>query len=451
MDKVVFSVYLGNPDNDNGTTLDLPAKPWELLDALERLRLREGQEPYWQVEDLGRYDFLESHLDKCDLYQFNALAEQLSTFNEADAIAFEGLVQMESDKLHQENGGELTIQRMLDLAYSVDCCHVVPEVRDDTALGKFYAENDFLPELEKVPDKVLELLDYAKIGRTMRQGEQSVITPHGYVERHSELKQAPADLCRPPRKPAYMMRFLCSNEHQTMSLNLPASQAELNAVLMRLDLDSWQEVYLECEDNMMYCVREKPVSVITELKYMQNSREEFETMLRALKDKDFAGKDLAEELELTQISFPPAQAEEISAMLMQRAIPPDAQRAAMFFLLHNLSYNGLGTEFAALDRDWDRFEHQIIRCARILQHIPMENRSYRTISGNPFCRAATGSSPAPVRTQASGTDHRSAKDPAPSVQRQTQRGSGIAGAVPAEQPCSSAGTDQATATDSQPW
>ena len=133
--------------------------------------------------------------------------------------------------------------------------------------------------------------------------------------------------------------------------------------------------------NMMYCVREKPVSVITELKYMQNSREEFETMLRALKDKDFAGKNLAEELELTQISFPPAQAEEISAMLMQRAIPPDAQRAAMFFLLHNLSYNGLGTEFAALDRDWDRFEHQITRCARILQHIPMENRSYKDILG----------------------------------------------------------------------
>lgn len=162
MDKPIFSIYLGNPDNDNGTTLDLPAKPWELLDALERLRLREGQEPYWQVEDLGRYDFLEPHLDKCDLYHFNALAEQLSTFNEADAVAFEGLVEMEIDGLHQENGGELTVQRMLDLAYSVDCCHVVPEVRDDTALGKFYVENDFLPELEKIPDKVLELLDYEK-------------------------------------------------------------------------------------------------------------------------------------------------------------------------------------------------------------------------------------------------------------------------------------------------
>lgn len=243
MDRKVISIYMGNPDNSNHAELELPATPWEMVDAMDRLRLSEGQEPYWQVEDMGRYEFLAPHLDGYDLYQFNALAEQLSTFNAADAIAFEGLVQMEID--------ELTVQRMLDLAYSVDCCHVVPEVRDDTALGRFYVENDFLPELEKVPDKVLEMLDYEKIGKMMRQGENSVITPHGYVERHSELKQAPADLGKPPRKPAYMMRFLCSNEHQTVPLNLPASQAELNTVLTRLALDNWQEAYLECEDTAM--------------------------------------------------------------------------------------------------------------------------------------------------------------------------------------------------------
>lgn len=291
MDKVVFSVYLGNPDNDNGTTLDLPAKPWELLDALERLRLREGQEPYWQVEDLGRYDFLAPHLDKCDLYQFNALAEQLSTFNEADAIAFKGLVQMEID--------ELTIQRMLDLAYSVDCCHVVPEVRDDTALGRFYVENDFLPELEKVPDSVLKLLDYEKIGKTMRQGEQSVITPHGYVERHSELKQAPADLGKPPRKPAYMMRFLCSNENQTVSLNLPASQTELNTVLTRLALDSWQEAHLECEDTAI-----PEMWSFTDLAY--DGMEQLNRFARCLEELDMNGelvkfKAVAQQLQLSRL------------------------------------------------------------------------------------------------------------------------------------------------------
>lgn len=291
MDKVVFSVYLGNPDNDNGTTLDLPAKPWAMRDALERLRLREGQEPYWQLEDLGRYDFLEVHLDKCDLYHFNALAEQLSTFNEADAIAFEGLVQMEIDRL--------TIQRLLDLAYSVDCCHVVPEIRDDAALGKFYVENDFLPELERVPDKVLELLDYAKIGRTMRQGESSVITPHGYVEQHSELKQAPADLGKPPRKPAYIMRFLCSNESQTVPLNLPASQPELNAVLMRLALDDWQEMHLECEDTAV-----PDMWSFTDMAY--DGMEQLNRFARCLADLDANGeltkfKAIAQQLQLSRL------------------------------------------------------------------------------------------------------------------------------------------------------
>ena len=291
MDKVVFSVYLGNPDNDNGTTLDLPAKPWAMRDALERLRLREGQEPYWQVEDLGRYDFLAPHLDKCGLYQFNALAEQISTFNEADAIAFEGLVQMEID--------ELTIQRMLDLAYSVDCCHVVPEVRDDAALGRFYVENDFLPELEKVPDSVLALLDYEKIGRTMRQGESCVITPHGYVERHSDLKQAPSGLGKPPRKPAYMMRLLCSNEHQTMSLNLPASQTELNTVLTRLALDSWQEAHLECEDTAV-----PEMWSFTDLAY--DGMEQLNRFARCLEELDMNGelvkfKAIAQQLQLSRL------------------------------------------------------------------------------------------------------------------------------------------------------
>ena len=251
MDKKVFSVYMGNPDNHNHAELELPAAPWELLDALDKLRLEDGQQLYWQVEDMGRYEFLAPHLDGYDLYQFNALAEKLRTFSDVDAVAFDGLVQMELNNLYQNNGGELTLPRVLDLAYSADCCHVVPEVRDDTALGRFYVENDFLPELEKVPDKVLEMLDYEKIGKMMRQGENSVITPHGYVERHSELKQAPADLGKPPRKPAYMMRFLCSNEHQTVPLNLPASQAKLNTVLTRLALDNWQEAHLECEDTAM--------------------------------------------------------------------------------------------------------------------------------------------------------------------------------------------------------
>ena len=209
---------MGDPDRSNHAELDLPATPWELIDALDKLRLVDGREPYWQVEDIGRYGFLAPLLDDSDLYQFNALAEQLSTFDHVEAIAFEGLVQMEVDELCQTNGGELTLQRLLDLAYSVDCCHVVPGIRDDAALGRFYVENEFLPELEQVPDSVLELLDYAKIGERMRRDEHGAMTPNGYVVREAEL---------------------------------PTTQTRLNAVLDALGVDSWQEVQLEECDTAM--------------------------------------------------------------------------------------------------------------------------------------------------------------------------------------------------------
>ena len=119
MDKKIISIYMGNPDNSNHAELELPATPWEMVDAMDKLRLSEGQEPYWQVEDMGRYEFLAPHLDGYDLYQFNALAEKLRTFSDVDAVAFEGLVQMELNNLYQNNGGDLTLRRVLDLAYSV--------------------------------------------------------------------------------------------------------------------------------------------------------------------------------------------------------------------------------------------------------------------------------------------------------------------------------------------
>lgn len=251
MDKKVFSVYMGNSGNHNHAELELPAAPWELLDALDKLRLEDGRQFYWQVEDMGRYDFLAPHLDGYDLYQFNALAEQLSTFSNTDAVAFEGLVEMEIDKLCRSNGGELTLSRVLDLAYSSDCCHVVQGITDDAALGQFYVENDFLPELENVPDSVLQVLDYEKIGRSMREGEGGVLTPHGYVMQESELRQAPPDLGRPPRKPPYMIYFLCVSDVRAVKLYLPAKQAELDAVLDCLEVDSWQEVRLEDRDAAM--------------------------------------------------------------------------------------------------------------------------------------------------------------------------------------------------------
>ena len=36
MGKKVFSVYMGDPDSSSHSELDLPATPWELIDALDK-------------------------------------------------------------------------------------------------------------------------------------------------------------------------------------------------------------------------------------------------------------------------------------------------------------------------------------------------------------------------------------------------------------------------------
>ena len=54
MAKKVFAMYLakeGNPNSDAYAKLDLPASPWELWDALEKVRLQTDDILYMEIED----------------------------------------------------------------------------------------------------------------------------------------------------------------------------------------------------------------------------------------------------------------------------------------------------------------------------------------------------------------------------------------------------------------
>ena len=62
---------------------------------------------------------------------------------------------------------------MIDLAYSADFCPVANATTDEQ-LGRFYAENDFIPALEKVPDSIFEYLDFEMLGRKARFEEGGV-------------------------------------------------------------------------------------------------------------------------------------------------------------------------------------------------------------------------------------------------------------------------------------
>ena len=245
MDKKIFHVYLakeGVPNNESYAKLDLPASPWEVVDALDKVRLNEGEQLYMEIEDYDAFEYLSPHLDGLDisLNELNDLAARLATLDEVQGIAFEGLFSMEVQKKVNTNGGIITMQDMRDLAVSAktDCYHVV-DAADDAQLGRFYAENDFVPELEGISDAVFEMLDFAGIGRMMRCSENGVFVDSLYVLRDGELTTAPPVQKMLPEKPGYLFRLtlgLCPDfgGDRTAVLDLPASEEALVAAQEQL-------------------------------------------------------------------------------------------------------------------------------------------------------------------------------------------------------------------------
>ena len=253
MDKKIFHVYLAKesvPNNESYAKLDLPASPWEVVDALDKVRLNEGEQLYMEIEDYDAFEYLSPHLDGLDisLIELNDLAALLSPLDEVQEAAFEGLFSMEVQRKVNANGGVITLQDLRDLAVSArtDCYHVV-EAADDTQLGRFYAENDFVPELEGISDAVFEMLDFAGIGRMMRCGENGVFVDSLYVLRDGELTTAPPVQKTLPEKPGYLFRLTLGlhpdiGDARTVTLNLPAAEAELLDAQEQLGVEGWEGV-----------------------------------------------------------------------------------------------------------------------------------------------------------------------------------------------------------------
>ena len=253
MGKKIFEVYLAKedvPNNEAYAKLELPASPWELWDAMEKVRLKDGEALYMEIDDYYAFEYLAPHLEELDisLNELNDLAVRLAMLDEVQGIAFEGLFSMEVQKKVNTNGGIITMQDMRDLAVSAktDCYHVV-DAADDAQLGRFYAENDFVPELEGISDAVFEMLDFAGIGRMMRCSENGIFVNSLYVLRDGELTTAPPVQKALPEKPGYLFRLTLGlhpdiGDARTVTLDLPAAEAELLDAQEQLGVEGWEGV-----------------------------------------------------------------------------------------------------------------------------------------------------------------------------------------------------------------
>ncbi len=220
MDKA-FTVSLCNPDKDTYVTLELPADPYTVLDAWERLRPAPDTRVEWEIEDYGEFPVLFPGLQSGEGFPaLNALAERLVSLSEQQRTAFEGLVRLESRR-----SGVIPLHMFAALAEQAEHCQVVPEATDDASLGRVYAANGSIPEVKDVPDRVFELLDFQLLGRRVRQSEGGIFTRQGYVVPDGNWKPAEGQEPRSaPEAPTSFFRLELQLGEERAELTLPAGQ-----------------------------------------------------------------------------------------------------------------------------------------------------------------------------------------------------------------------------------
>ena len=271
-EEKIFTVELSrwNPSGINPSVeITLPATPYELEDALEKARIT-GDTVYSAEVLSCKLDYLPQFIaPDANLHELNHLAQRLSSLSAWELDCFEGMVMMDAV---QTQYAPISAERLINMTHSMTHCQVAYEAHDDQALGKFYADNDFVPALEKVSDEVYEYLDFAKIGREMREGEGGVFTPHGYVVQNGEIaSEYHSGDTRTLDKPDYAVLLQVTKGHfndpaydneTVVFLKLPAGDAALLQAVDAVGAASPEECAFSAEDCMAPSLTEKISDVL---------------------------------------------------------------------------------------------------------------------------------------------------------------------------------------------
>ncbi len=253
MDKILTVELSGR--NDTYAVAQLPLTPYELLDTLDKLRMTPRDEPEWEILAYHDYAELRDWIGSGSAYELNALCTRFSELNGQERLAFEGLVQMDKDKGLKI----IPMHRLLDLAYSTGQCHLLEDVHNLDQLGRFAAENGFVPEAGHLPDEAFELLDFKRIGERFMRDEGGVIVKGGYVAQDGDLaRDVWKTLELTPREPDYavLVELGVMDTDRAALLKLPAPPAELDAALDRVEAETWDEITYRCADCRVPALRD---------------------------------------------------------------------------------------------------------------------------------------------------------------------------------------------------
>ena len=110
-----------------------------------------------------------------------------------------------------------------------------------------------------------------------------------------------------------------------------------------------------------------------------NSREDFTAIKKFFENEEFPESYLSEELLLTEIMFPPLEANELKELRTRITTDYDVRRAAMFLKLLRYSYSSSGKSFASQPFDIRKLFGLISQLQHRMANVIVENQDFETL------------------------------------------------------------------------
>ena len=163
-------------------TLKLPAKSYEIQDALQKLRINSNRmkNPRMEVcccEILP--ELTDVRLDSPSIQEMNFLAQRLAQLPDSEAIALRGVwKRLEKEGLLEE---PVRAMDLINMTYGLDTVMIATNVSNDYELGEFVLNGDLDDDLIALSDKLVELLDMEAVGQWNRINQAGEFVGNHYV------------------------------------------------------------------------------------------------------------------------------------------------------------------------------------------------------------------------------------------------------------------------------
>ncbi len=163
------------------TGLELPAKDYEICDALHKIRAAELPRHAVSISVLECQilpELTDIRLDAPALEELNFLSARLGQLDDNQQWILQAVAKQ---FLHSEEDDPVRMKDLINMTYSLEDVPAIPNVSTDGQLGRFVIVNDMHEDVMAVPEQSLYLLDQQKIGRLQREHDGGVFIGRRYI------------------------------------------------------------------------------------------------------------------------------------------------------------------------------------------------------------------------------------------------------------------------------